>query len=71
MQSWRLRIEDREGNRPGPVRCSVRYLVALLSWLPAGMGFWWQLLDRDGLSWPDRASGTRLRFYPKNTTTRS
>lgn len=65
MQSWGLRIEDVEGRRPGVGRSSLRFLVAIVSLVPAGLGFWWQLVDRDGLSWHDRASSTRLRYYPK------
>ncbi len=65
MQSWRLRIEMPDGGRPGVVACSLRFVAALLSWLPAGLGFWWQLVDRDGLSWHDRLSGTRIRYYPR------
>lgn len=67
MQSWGLCIEDSRGRRPDFTRCSLRFAAAILSWLPAGLGYWWQLVDRDGLSWHDRLSGTRLRFYPKNT----
>lgn len=66
MQSWGLRIETADGRRPGVGPCSLRFLVAILSWLPAGLGFWWQLFDPDGLSWHDRLSGTRLRYYPKS-----
>lgn len=65
MQSWDLRIEDASGRPPTLVQCSIRYAAALLSWLPFGLGFFWQLVDRDGLAWHDRLSGTRLRHYPK------
>ncbi|ANO51659.1 RDD family protein [Woeseia oceani] len=65
MQSWGLRIEDEQGRLPGIGACSVRFAVALVSWAPAGLGYVWQLIDRDGLSWHDRASGTRLRYYPR------
>lgn len=64
MQSWRLRIETEDGRRPGIGQASLRFVAAILSWLPAGLGFWWQLWDRDKLCWHDRLSGTRLRFYP-------
>lgn len=66
MQSWGLRIEDEQGRRPGIGQCSIRFAVALLSWAVGGLGFLWQLVDRDGLSWHDRASGTRLRYYPRS-----
>lgn len=65
MQSWRLRIETPEGRKPDAGQASVRFFAAILSWLPAGLGFWWQLVDRDNLAWHDRLSGTRLRYYPK------
>jgi uncharacterized RDD family membrane protein YckC len=65
MQSWRLRIETFDGRRPGAGKSSIRFFAAIVSWLPAGVGFWWQLFDRDRLTWHDRLSGTRLRYYPK------
>lgn len=66
MQAWGLRLEDEQGRLPTIGRASARFAAALLSWLPAGLGFLWQLVDRDGLSWHDRLSGTRLRHYPRS-----
>jgi uncharacterized RDD family membrane protein YckC len=66
MQSWGLRLETMDGSRPGLMAASVRFFSAILSWLPAGLGFWWQLWDRDNLCWHDRLSRTRLRYYPKS-----
>ena len=65
MQSWRLQLETANGDKPGFAQSSLRFFAALLSLVPAGLGFWWQLWDKDGLAWHDRLSGTRLRFYPK------
>lgn len=64
LQSWRLRIETADGRKPSLWESSVRFFVAILSWLPAGLGFWWQLRDPERLAWHDRLSGTRLRYYP-------
>ena len=66
MQSWGLRLESMDGSKPGLPRANLRFFAAILSWIPAGLGFWWQLWDRDGLAWHDRLSGTRLRYYPKD-----
>lgn len=66
MQSWRLQVETLAGERPGIVAASIRFAAAVLSWLPLGLGFWWQLWDPEGLTWHDRVSGTRLRYYPKD-----
>ena len=67
MQSWRLRIEDSNGLKPGIVASTIRFFAAILSWLPLGLGFWWQIWDKDELSWHDRLSGTRLRYYSKTS----
>ena len=66
MQSWGLRLETMDGQTPGLSRASLRFVSALLSWLPVGLGFWWQLWDQDSLCWHDRLSGTRLRFSARN-----
>lgn len=65
MLAWRLRLVAAGG---GPVtlrQASARFFVALLSWLPAGAGYLWALVDREGLTWHDRLSGTRLVLEPK------
>ncbi len=65
MQSWGLQLQTMEGFKPTLATASVRFLAAILSWAPAGLGFLWQLWDRDRLTWHDRISGTRLVHYPK------
>lgn len=65
MQSWRLQLETDDGATPSIARASVRFFAALLSWLPLGLGFWWQLWDPQRLAWHDRISKTRLVHYPK------
>lgn len=66
MQSWRLQLETANGEKPDFARASLRFFAAVISLVPLGLGFWWQLWDRDGLAWHDRLSGTRLRHYPKS-----
>ncbi|MDX1499337.1 MAG: RDD family protein [Woeseiaceae bacterium] len=70
MQSWRLRLETADGGLPTVRAATVRFLVAIISWAALGIGFLWSLVDRDGLAWHDRASGTRLRHYPKTKSMR-
>lgn len=64
MRSWRLRVEAEGQRLPTVGEASIRFVVAMLSWLCLGLGFLWQLWDKDRLTWHDRASGTRLRYYP-------
>ena len=65
MQSWGLQLETMDGGRPTLATASVRFMAAIISWATFGLGFLWQLLDRDKLTWHDRISGTRIVHYPK------
>ena len=65
MQAWRVQMELADGAKPGVAAASKRFFAAIISWLPAGLGFWWSVWDSEGLAWHDRLSGTRLRYYPK------
>lgn len=64
MRPWRLRVADATG-APATARALwLRYAVGSLSLAAGGLGFWWAWLDRDRLTWHDRASRTRLVREP-------
>lgn len=65
MQSWGLQLETRDGNLPSLSAATIRFFAALISWAPLGLGFFWQLWDKEHLTWHDRLSRTRLVHYPK------
>lgn len=65
MQSWRLQLENDQGEVPTLAQASLRLFASLLSWLPLGLGFLWQLWDSENLTWHDRISHTRLVHYPR------
>ena len=67
MLSWGLRVEADGQRAPTVGQATIRFVVAIVSWLTLGLGFLWQLWDKDKLTWHDRASGTRLRYYPKKS----
>lgn len=67
MQSWRLQLETFAGGRPSLGTATLRFFAAILSWLPFGLGFFWQLWDKDKLTWHDRISKTRIVYYPKES----
>lgn len=60
MQSWRLMIQSNDGKAPSLGQCLVRCAAATLSAACAGLGYWWALIDKEGRSWHDRLSGTRI-----------
>lgn len=60
MLAWKIRVERANG---GPLRwrdALLRFAAAILSLLPAGLGYWWSLVDPARLTWHDRLSHTRL-----------
>jgi uncharacterized RDD family membrane protein YckC len=64
MRPWRLQVVGADGTAPTLRQLWLRYAVGTLSILLGGLGLWWALLDRQHLTWHDRASGTRLRRVP-------
>ena len=68
MLAWRVKVvQSGDGSKITWSQALLRYLGALLSWLPLGLGFWWSLWDAEGKTWHDRLSGTELRPAPSFT----
>jgi uncharacterized RDD family membrane protein YckC len=65
MRPWRLQVVGPDGTAPTRRQLWLRYAVGTLSVLLGGLGLWWALIDRQRLTWHDRASGTRLRRIPR------
>lgn len=65
MQAWRIRVDSNTGGRPTWRQCFVRATVGLVSLLCGGLGYWWIWIDKEGASWHDRASNTRVVVLPK------
>jgi len=65
MQAWRLQLVDAHGQRVTTRAATHRFVTAIVSWLPAGGGFLWALIDREGLTWHDRLSKTYLYLEEK------
>ncbi len=66
MRPWRLKVVADDGvSAPGRRALWIRYAVGSASLLLGGLGFWWAWLDRERLTWHDRASCTRIVRMPK------
>jgi uncharacterized RDD family membrane protein YckC len=65
MRSWRIRVVRGDGSELRLGDAARRWLAAVLSWAPLGLGFLWGLVDRDRLALHDRLSGSRLVLVPK------
>ncbi len=60
MKTWRLRVVRWDGAPIGVGRSIHRYVIALLGFTAAGLGFLWALVDRDGQFLHDRLAGTAI-----------
>jgi len=58
MLAWRVRVIRDDGALLKPKQVLLRLAAALLSWLPAGLGFLWILVDRERRAWHDRLTHT-------------
>lgn len=65
MRAWRLRLQSADGSPVSSKQAWLRFGVAWLSTLAAGLGFVWCLVDADRRGWHDIAAGTRLLRLPK------
>ncbi len=65
MRPWRLKVVAADGSPAPRSALWLRYAVAILSTLAAGLGFWWAWVDRERLTWHDRLSRTRMIRLPK------
>ncbi|RMF96883.1 MAG: RDD family protein [Gammaproteobacteria bacterium] len=68
MRSWRLQVVDERGLPPRFRVCLLRFVAALLSLAPFGLGLWWMLWDPQRRSWHDRLTHTRVVLLPKTRT---
>ena len=65
MKTWRIRLVNQTGAPLTLKQAALRFVLALLGLLLAGMGFWWALFDRDQQFLHDRIAGTRLIHVPR------
>jgi uncharacterized RDD family membrane protein YckC len=68
MRAWRLKLETHEGANVSFGQGLLRFACACISAGAFGLGYLWVTISRDGCSWHDRWSGTRIRLLPKNKT---
>ena len=60
MRTWKIKII---GDDEAPLSWKhsfIRFLAAVVALLPAGIGLFWMLIDREQLAWHDKLSSTRL-----------
>jgi uncharacterized RDD family membrane protein YckC len=70
MQVWGVRVQNADGSAIDLWQALLRFLLAIISFLCVGLGFWWVLLDKQKRSWHDIYSGSCTVQLPKQTYNR-
>jgi len=63
-QTWKLKVVDQHGQLLSYQQAVLRYVLAGVLLLPAGLTLWWALLDREQQFLHDRLLGSRIRELP-------
>lgn len=66
MQVWGVRIQNSDGSAIDLWQALLRFLIAIMSWLALGSGYWWMLWDRQHRTWHDIYSESQVVQLPKN-----
>lgn len=66
MKTWRIRLESADGGPVSPGVAILRYTLAWIGVMAAGVTFFWALFDREGRYLHDRLAGTRLVSVPRH-----
>lgn len=64
MQAWRVRIQNSGNQRITLKQTVIRFAGALVSMLPAGIGYWLMLFNKDRHSLHDRLSASEVVLVP-------
>lgn len=65
MKTWRMRVVRADGASLNWAQALKRLLLTVVTLLPAGLGWWWALWDKDRQFLYDRLGGTRLVLLEK------
>jgi len=66
MQVWRIRIQNPDGFKVNWSQSLLRLFTAIVSAACFGLGYLWIYWDKEKLTWPDRASLSRIYYIPPN-----
>jgi uncharacterized RDD family membrane protein YckC len=67
LRATGLRLATFDGSKLNRRRRRWRVLTSLLSALSCGLGYFWCVLDQDGLCWHDRITRTHVRYESQPT----
>ena len=60
MKTWKFKITSIDGSKVTWEKATIRFLMAIISILLLGLGFFWSILDKNNRTWHDIVSKTHL-----------
>ena len=60
MKTWKFKVIAVDGSNVNWIMALIRFIVAIISWLPLGLGYLWSIFDPNKRTWHDIASKTQL-----------
>lgn len=60
MKTWKIKLMHTKNENVSRIDAFIRFLVAIISWLALGIGFFWSLFDEEKRTWHDIVSKTKL-----------
>ena len=60
MRAWKLRLVRDDGSRVDARTGTLRFVLALVSFVLLGCGFWYACFDAERRTWHDRVCRTRM-----------
>lgn len=65
MKAWRIQLQTIDDKPLTWRQTGLRFLMAIVSWLALGIGFFWAIVDKQQRTWHDWASDSRIVLRPK------
>jgi uncharacterized RDD family membrane protein YckC len=62
LKAWKIKVLTLNQQPLDWKQAAIRFMAAILSWVIAGLGFFWILWDKNGYAWHDYLSKTALFF---------
>ena len=60
MRAWKITVKTLDNNKLGWQSASIRFISSILSWLIAGIGYFWSLFEKNKMALHDQISKTKL-----------
>ncbi len=65
MKAWRIHLQSTNGKPITWYQALLRFLMAIISIIIFGIGFFWMVIDKEKRTWHDWVSDTRIVLLPK------